>query len=696
MSVYHESQENHMNKMGMTLCLSLAAFLPCGVMQAADIDPIAQHQAKERAQVRETMDRYTAEEKAHRREDARALGRELLLAGEGLGETVKREIGELAVEDAQARVIANIPINQARTALSTSAGDYEALKAHYLIRQRMLPAWDEEKDRLIMSLSQLGGMPVPRDPEAAFVKTYEKASMARRNVLLYYQGEHDPDRFAPYRKESDRWLGRLADDRRESPPAVKAYALSLASSSDPSHPTPEAEALAAQYTKTVLMALDDELQVEILGDRFENARKSYEAATKNYEKLYAKEISRCMNSGNGFLLTNQRAGDTGSRGAASSAASGSSSAAKAAGNGMSADGTVVPSTPFLVPRSSEEREALRRKLMHEMDQITSDDWERLARRRVEYADELSAIGYFDRESSYMQASTEVKAPKISEKRFKIDGEARVDYGAHSGYKSIGDRSHARVRIYGDYNIDDNWHFISMLENEKILSGKGEDSWMDIDRWYLTGKVGSTQVDAGAFGSFLAEGNIYDSRFTGVRVSGKEPFSYMAEAGTIKHAGFVAAAEASTTHDIYTLGAGLYRFDLEDRGERNIYMLNVHRPLGGLYDLGLMGLLGEDESRSEKGYVVSLTRGKEKTWERGNTYYFLKYYHQPYTTYVLHTMNGLADYMDGFEGIGAGIHYTVKPDWLLQAEYYNLKDLEEGGRNHTFWLALSYYFSNYNG
>ena len=689
MSVYHESQENHMNKMGMTLCLSLAAFLPCGVMQAADIDPIAQHQEKERAQVRETMDRYTAEEKAHRREDARALGRELLLAGEGLGETVKREIGELAVEDAQARVIANIPINQARTALSTSAGDYEALKAHYLIRQRMLPAWDEEKDRLIISLSQLGGMPVPRDPKAAFAKTYEKASMARRNVLLYYQGEHDPDRFAPYRKESDRWLDRLAAE-------VKAYALSLASSSDPSHPTPEAEALAVQYTKTVLMALDDKLQVEILGDRFENARKSYEAATKNYEKLYAKEISRCMNSGNGFLLTNQRAGDTGSRGAASSAASGSSSAAKAAGSGMSADGTVVPSTPFLVPRSSEEREALRRRLVQKMDQITSDDWERLARRRVEYADELSAIGYFDRESSYMQASTEVKAPKISDKRFKIDGEARVDYGAHSGYKSISDRSHARLRIYGDYNIDDNWHFISMLENEKILSGKGEDSWMDIDRWYLTGKVGSTQVDAGAFGSFLAEGNIYDSRFTGVRVSGKEPFSYMAEAGTIKHAGFAAAAEASTTHDIYTLGAGLYRFDLEDRGKRNIYMLNVHRPLGGLYDLGLMGLLGEDERTSEKGYVVSLTRGREKTWERGNTYYFLKYYHQPYTTYVLHTMNGLADYMDGFEGIGAGIHYTVKPDWLLQAEYYNLKDLEEGGRNHTFWLALSYYFSNYNG
>ena len=677
-----------MNRMGMALWLSLATLLPCGVMQASDIDPALQHQEKEREQVAETMDRYTPEEKAARREDARVLGRELL-TGEGLSETVKREIGELAVEDAQARVIANIPINKARTALSTSAGDYEAMKAHYLIRQRMLPAWNEEKDRLIISLSQLGGMPVPGNPEAAFAKTYEKASMARRNVLLYYQGEHDPDRLAPYRKESDHWLGRLAAE-------VKAYALSLSSSSDPSHPTPEAEALASQYTKTVLMALDDELQVEILGERFENARKSYEAATKNYEKLYAKEISRCMNSGNGFLLTNQRAGDTGSRGAASSALPDQFSGRTAAGNGMPADGTVVPSTPFLVPRSSEEREALRRKLMQQMDQVTSDDWERLARRRVEYADELSAIGYFDRESSCMQASIEVKPPKIPEQRFKIDGEARVDYGSHNGYKSIGDRSRARVRIYGNYNIDDNWHFISMLENQKILSGKGKDNWMDIDRWYLTGKVGSTQVDAGAFGSFLAEGNIYDSKFTGVRVSGEEPFRYMAQAGSIDRAGFVAAAEASIAQDIYRLGAGMYRFDLKDRGQRNIYMLNVHRPLGSLYDLGLMGLLGEDERTSEKGYVVSLTRGKEKTWEKGNIYHFLKYYHQPYTTYVSHTMDGLADYLDGFEGIGAGIHYTVKPNWLLQAEYYTLKDLETDERNHTFWLALSYYFSNYNG
>ena len=58
------------------------------------------------------------------------------------------------------------------------------------------------------------------------------------------------------------------------------------------------------------------------------------------------------------------------------------------------------------------------------------------------------------------------------------------------------------------------------------------------------------------------------------------------------------------------------------------------------------------------------------------------------------MEGMADYMSGFEGIGLGMQYTVAPDWLLQASYYNLKDLDDGGRNRTLWLALSYYFSNY--
>ena len=676
-----------MNKTGVALGLALCATL-CGVQsEAKDVNPMEQHKKNIRQQVEEEM-RSREVMSGQRAEDARALGRELLLASGGLSEKIKKDIGELAVQDAQARVIENIPINKARAALSSAAGSYEDLKMRYGVRRKMLPAWSGELGKQREELSKIGGT-TPKPPEgAAYAKAYDAAYRAREKVLLFYQGEHDPDQLSPYQKAADNASLAFYEE-------AYSHALSLAGGKA------EGEAPAVKYAKTELLAMDDEIQVAIMGKRLENAKVTYEEAIRAYEKLYAKEISRCMNSGNGFLFVNGGIGAAAPTYqaptyAAPAAAPSAPISSAGSGNVEAAPvsaGVVVPSTPFLVPASESDRDDVRRKLKDVMSSLSSDDWGRLAARRAEYANELSGLGYFDEESSMAQAASSAKPPTVPTETFRIDGEARLDYGAHHGYKAIGDRARARVRIYGDYRINEDWHFISMLENEKILSGPGKDNWMDIDRYYLSGKVGKSHVDAGAFGSFLAEGNVYDSKFTGVRVTGEEPFRYLLQAGTVNNAGFVAAAEAETEHGIYTLGAGLYRFDLNWAGRRNIYMLKLHRPWGA-YDLGIMGLVGEDKSRSEKGYVISLTRGEEKSWEKGNKYYFLKYYHQPYTTYVSHTMEGMADYMSGFEGIGLGMQYTVAPDWLLQASYYNLKDLDDGGRNRTLWLALSYYFSNY--
>lgn len=66
--------------------------------------------------------------------------------------------------------------------------------------------------------------------------------------------------------------------------------------------------------------------------------------------------------------------------------------------------------------------------------------------------------------------------------------------------------------------------------------------MDLDRYYLTGMVGSSRLTAGVFSSYLAEGNIYDSKFKGIRISGETPFRYMAEAGTVPYGGMAAAGE----------------------------------------------------------------------------------------------------------------------------------------------------------
>lgn len=506
------------------------------------------------------------------------------------------------------------------------------------------------------------GSPIPFQ-ESKYEEVYERTYRAEENIYRFYNGAFDPDWIKPYRKTADKAEAEFLNVSKQY--AFKKSGITMEQLNDP-----DVDSLAERYARTDLLALQDNVQVKLLGERLKNQKKEYVKAASVYEKLYAREISRCSLPG-GLAI-----------------------AGTAEKGGSVAAGQAYGVSGILPAHTKEEREAMRDSIRQLMASVSSEDMDRLASRRAEYGSELSAMGYFDREAAKDQSTADTKAPAIQDKRFKVDGEMRVDYGAHHGEEAIGDRSRARLRVYGDYNIDDNWHFISMLENEKILSGRGDDNWMDLDRYYLTGMVGSSRLTAGVFSSYLAEGNIYDSKFKGIRISGETPFRYMVEAGTVPYGGMAAAGEVSKETGDYTLGAGIYHFNMDDSPSRNIYMLNVRRPLG-LYDVGLMGLVGSDsERKSRKGYVAALSRGEERTWDTGNTYYFLKYYYQPYTTYVSHTMEGMADYMHGFKGIGAGIHYTVAPNWLLQAEYYSLKDLINGDKNHTIWLALSYYFSNY--
>lgn len=79
---------------------SLGSFVIGQSAMASDINPMKQHHDSEKVKVQEWMKAPMARDDV-RQNDARALGRELLLTGQGLTETMKKEIGELAVEDAQ-------------------------------------------------------------------------------------------------------------------------------------------------------------------------------------------------------------------------------------------------------------------------------------------------------------------------------------------------------------------------------------------------------------------------------------------------------------------------------------------------------------------------------------------------------------------------------------------------------------------
>lgn len=333
-------------------------------------------------------------------------------------------------------------------------------------------------------------------------------------------------------------------------------------------------------------------------------------------------------------------------------------------------------------------------------EVTAEEKEQGELLRAEFTEELTALGYFDDERAQAMATSTIPPGRgIDNARFKLEGALRYDYGQHTGPHSLGSRSRIRLRLYPDLNLDNNWHLIGMAEWEKTLHGSRgrKDNRFRFDRYYLEGYSGITLFDIGSFGSEMAEGNVYDTKFTGIRAVVGDPVTYRLEAGTTSGSHRAYNAHVSfRTNDQQRFEGGFYYFDpVYEGARRRIFMLNYRRPIGML-DVGLMYLAGrgDRDMRSGNGFVWTLSCGREDSWRPGAQMGYLKYYYQPRATYVEHTMNGMADYMDGFRGWGVGYNYTLKKDWLLSVELYRLQDLQTHAYNNTVWVALTYYFKSY--
>lgn len=323
------------------------------------------------------------------------------------------------------------------------------------------------------------------------------------------------------------------------------------------------------------------------------------------------------------------------------------------------------------------------------------------RLRAEFAEELEAKGSLDEGSATRQLSSNLPIRYVPDQRFKLDTELRLDSGHSGGEHGDGSRTRARVRLFPDYDIDGNWHIKGMAEWEKTLSGSksSNDGEFRLDRYYLSGNIGTVHSDLGVFSSLMAEGNIYDSKFRGARFAVGRPVRYTFEAGQ------VGRDEVKNSFDLmasykgpdYGLEGGIYRFGFDDGSWQNILMANYRHNLG-LLDAGAMLLYGKDSGRSAKaGFVLTLDYNPANSWKPYTWNGWLKYYYQPASTYLYHTMNGRADAMKvhgGFKGFGLGAYYNLPHDWSVGIEYYALRDLDYGHSSNTIWGVLTKSFKNY--
>ena len=367
---------------------------------------------------------------------------------------------------------------------------------------------------------------------------------------------------------------------------------------------------------------------------------------------------------------------------------------------------------------------------YEMAQIVAKamakgaDCDKLA---AEFADELDTLGV-------RVAKLEKKADAV-----KITGEVRYAYSQDDGDISNANYHKLRSRLWFAGAINDDWTYTAMLQNEQDFDNDAAEETTTWQRAYLNGKVGGLKVQAGRYNLKVAEGNVLDHRFDGVQATYGKDVKLTVGAGKQNSGSFdhVVYANAGTKVGVVGLEVGYYDFndcaqyvtsetgdynvDVDwngnifrpdfdvtltpeketknvEKADKEVFTVAANIPVAKNLKFGAMYLKGDAQGNAdEDGYVYTLAYKGAKASVPGSFGLEAKWYDQPASTYVDHTMDGSADAIlktasyDGFEGWSLTGQYAVAKNIVAKVQYFDLETREGNKDAETLWGQLLFTF-----
>ena len=296
----------------------------------------------------------------------------------------------------------------------------------------------------------------------------------------------------------------------------------------------------------------------------------------------------------------------------------------------------------------------------------------------------------------------------------------------------------RSRLFFTGEVNDNWHYVGMLQNVQSLEGTNEsgDSDTEFQRAYLTGNIGVVNLTAGRFNDFIADGNVFDDRADAVRADVKFGQGYLSAAyGKMANdVNYGYTDKDSKNHSVgddywsAALGgkwgnlhgeATYTKINNQDfanftwpgkaYSDNKIWTVGADYQAGKL-NINAMYLKGDADkadafekeagaSLDDDGYVFGLNYAGAENSKPGSWGLYAKYYDQSAQTVAAHTMNG--DYylfpFTGFKGYMVGGNLAVAKNMIATVEYYDLKDKKSeagalfGKHARTLWSELTVTF-----
>ena len=310
---------------------------------------------------------------------------------------------------------------------------------------------------------------------------------------------------------------------------------------------------------------------------------------------------------------------------------------------------------------------------------------------AEFADELDSLGV-------RVANLEKKADNV-----KVTGEIRYSYRDVDGDVN-GNESVLRSRLWVNGQINEDWSYTGMFENNQDFGNKTGDEKIDFARAYVEGRVGGLDVVAGRYNEVTFSGNILDANLDMAKVSYGDKIKVSAAAGKAYDSVEVdeeAGKLLDSDDRIYigTLEAALGDVDayvayFKTNSDMDKEIWNVGASYGfGDFTLSAEYMRGDKEhyaNAGKDGWWADLAWKGAEADQPGSYGIHAGYYDQSANAYIMPTTD--AEYFDdGYKGWNVGVSYTFAKNIVGMVNYWDMESQTTNKDAQTIFSELYFMF-----
>ena len=317
---------------------------------------------------------------------------------------------------------------------------------------------------------------------------------------------------------------------------------------------------------------------------------------------------------------------------------------------------------------------------------------------AEFADELDSLGV-------RVANLEKKADNV-----KVTGEIRYSYRDVDGDVN-GNESVLRSRLWVNGQINEDWAYTGMFENEQTFHGEDDerkdlgasgDDDLSLARAYVEGRVGGLDIVAGRYNEVTFSGNILDANLDMARVSYGDKIKVSAAAGKAYDSVEVNDTNLLDSDDriyIGTLEAALGDVDayvayFKTNSNMDKEIWNVGASYGfGDFTLSAEYMRGDKEysNAGKDGWWADLAWKGAEADQPGSYGIHAGYYDQSPSAYIMPTTDAEYCADDGYKGWNVGVSYTFAKNIVGMVNYWDMESQTTNEDAQTIFSELYFMF-----